>query len=490
MPHLIVLSIIFIIWAFTRFFRLNNLPFWIDEAHTYNVVTKSFLDYWNYVIADRGTMPLGYLIYQFENWIEPHHLLYRLPSILASLFICILVYHLAKEFYDKKTATIALFLSVIHPNLLFHAREARAYSFFALFFLVWLFLLYRQDKRSSYDNKKFYYYALLVNSFFIVFIHPYGFLVYVFLLLFAVNINSLKWKNLKIFFVPLILGVLMMSYLIAHPSSGTAQYDLATFLKYSLLALAGINPDILLPIFSDKINLAVSLAVLILLLSVGYKGKRFVVAVLAVFFLIFPFLHSYLNIVFVQRYLVVFIPLLIIQTSYCLTRLFFHLRIFAFATLTAVCSFNAIDVMLIEKSFLRPFGKHELSQFASRPNAPVMVSIAHQSLLKMYGVSNKVFTLYPESFNEDEVRWVKNIRGKSFSLYGQCKKLERGLKSHPYFFDAYFLFSYLAPSMCPGISDNAEKITQIDKTNNIDRFIFYKPITLYKNLNPHLDSNK
>tara|TARA_B100000959_G_scaffold107806_1_gene113561 strand:- start:1983 stop:3197 length:1215 start_codon:yes stop_codon:yes gene_type:complete len=397
------------------------------------------------------------------------------------MFLCILVYHLARELYNKKTATIALFLSVIHPNLLFHAREARVYSFFALFFLIWLFLLYRQDKRSSYNNKKFYHYALLVNSFFIVFIHPYGLLVYALLLLFALYIKSLKKWDLITFSIPLVFGVLMTGYLMSHPSTDSGSPDTGVYLEYSLLALSGINPEVQFSLIPGKINLALSSAMLLLLLVSSYKGKRFTVVVLAIFFLIFPILHSYMNIVFVQRYLIAFIPLLLIQIAYCLTRFHSYIKVAALTILTIICFANAIDVLLIEKSIVRPFSKNELSQFTSRPDAPVVVGSIHLSLLKMYRIPNKVVTLYPENFNKDQVRWVKSIGDKSFSLYSECEDLGRDLRSNSYFFDVYFPFPFFAPAICPNIYDETKKIAQIDQTNNIDRFVFYKTITLYKN---------
>jgi len=170
---------------------LSQKVFWDDELFSVLLARKPFWEVLYGAIID--VHPPGhlillhvfYLLFGDSDWV------FRLPSVLAGVALVYVVYLLAQEFFEKKTALLASFLVAISPFFMQLSNEARSYSLAAL---VLTFTSYSFVKFSrTFDTRwrHLYTMSMIVSCYIDHF---------AWLLFFMVNVYLLLGSSLKRFF--------------------------------------------------------------------------------------------------------------------------------------------------------------------------------------------------------------------------------------------------------------------------------------------------
>lgn len=107
---------------------LSNKAFWNDELFSVLLARKPFLDVFYGAVAD--VHPPGHLfvLHAFYSLFGDVDWSYRLPSVIAGSTLIVIVYLLAREFFEKASALLASFLIAISPYFMQLSNEARSYS--------------------------------------------------------------------------------------------------------------------------------------------------------------------------------------------------------------------------------------------------------------------------------------------------------------------------------------------------------------------------
>lgn len=112
--------------------RIGNLlskkAFWDDELFSVLLARKPFWEVLEGAISD--VHPPGHLLilHAFHSLFGDVDWSYRLPSAIAGCALIGIVYLLAQEFFEKKSALLASFLVAVSPYFIQLSNEARSYS--------------------------------------------------------------------------------------------------------------------------------------------------------------------------------------------------------------------------------------------------------------------------------------------------------------------------------------------------------------------------
>lgn len=124
---------------------------WVDEAISIDQALMPFGD----MLRDLGTgdvhPPLhGAILWIVVRVLGTEELAIRLPSIIAGTLLIPMIYAVAKEVFDRRTALVATALGVVSPFLVWYSQEARMYGFVMLFALVALWAQLRALERGRW----------------------------------------------------------------------------------------------------------------------------------------------------------------------------------------------------------------------------------------------------------------------------------------------------------------------------------------------------
>lgn len=137
--HLILLILLIIIGVSLRFYHLDYIPFWLDEASTLDTASRSLLGIWNIVSTWDSNPPLFYYIEHFMLVFGRSEVVLRfIPALLGVLTIPVF-YYIGKEFADEDIGIVMAALLTFSPFHIYYSQEARAYSPMLFFFSLALF---------------------------------------------------------------------------------------------------------------------------------------------------------------------------------------------------------------------------------------------------------------------------------------------------------------------------------------------------------------
>lgn len=121
-----------------RLVNLGHESLWYDETFTSAIAKLQGANFWAALVGDVHP-PLHYLISGwFINTFGNSEFVLRLPPALFGTACVFMMYTLASELFDKKTALIVGALTCIHPALLYYSQDARMYPMLTFFVLVML----------------------------------------------------------------------------------------------------------------------------------------------------------------------------------------------------------------------------------------------------------------------------------------------------------------------------------------------------------------
>ena len=122
-------SLIMIIWIGTalRLFRLESQSLWFDEASRLAQAWASVTAIWRNAGQDTQP-PLYQLIQHFWLKLGYNDYLGRFLPAIAGICLVAVIFRLAYQLFDVKTALAAATLTAIMPYQIFHAQQANLYS--------------------------------------------------------------------------------------------------------------------------------------------------------------------------------------------------------------------------------------------------------------------------------------------------------------------------------------------------------------------------
>ncbi|HZO49351.1 MAG TPA: glycosyltransferase family 39 protein [Gaiellaceae bacterium] len=119
--------------AALRFSELGARGFWRDEAVTVQLVRKSFGGMLGAIPHSEGTPPLYYVLaWGWTRLFGTSEAGIRSLSALAGTLAVAVVYLIGRELFGRRVALAAALLAAVHPLLVWHAQDARAYSLYVL----------------------------------------------------------------------------------------------------------------------------------------------------------------------------------------------------------------------------------------------------------------------------------------------------------------------------------------------------------------------
>ena len=150
----LVSALIFILVVFIFSYRCwirSNYSLWLDETLTYWAIDG---DLWTIITRTyrwMGQSPFYFVVLKILTFLfgtsEPALRFISMLSIVGTAFF---IYKIAEEWFDKKSAQLALLFFLCNPETTFFATNARPYAI-GLFFLtasVWFLALFIKFKRS------------------------------------------------------------------------------------------------------------------------------------------------------------------------------------------------------------------------------------------------------------------------------------------------------------------------------------------------------
>lgn len=114
-----------------RLATLGRQSLWLDEASSYWIADRPWMDIVAYLPTNDPHPPLYYLVLQPMIALGGGEWLLRLPSALASIAGIGLFYALGAELFDRQTGRLAAFVLAISPLHIWYAQEARMYALVA-----------------------------------------------------------------------------------------------------------------------------------------------------------------------------------------------------------------------------------------------------------------------------------------------------------------------------------------------------------------------
>ena len=226
----LLLAAIIIAGTFLRFYNLGDESFWLDEAATALTIK-------NYNVGSiiHNTVSAGQILpgYYFGNLDLPTYYValkfwanifglneyaLRAFSALFGTASIIILYFLAAEIFDKKTALIASFIFSLSMSMIEYSQEARLYMMLNFLVLLSAYFLIKSIK----TNKTYYVTLFILANLLGIYTH-YPFLFFVIVeavfigCLFLIEfINTKKFKLTKIntsFFILFLAYIPLLKYL-------------------------------------------------------------------------------------------------------------------------------------------------------------------------------------------------------------------------------------------------------------------------------------
>ena len=131
-------------------YRLGTLSLWVDEGQTYSVSQRSWIDVARYVLHIEPNFGLYYV--GLRGWaalVGTSEAALRLPSALFAAATVPVTAVLANRLAGRRAAVVAAVLTAVHAALLHWGQEARAYTMVVFFATLSALLLLRACDRPS-----------------------------------------------------------------------------------------------------------------------------------------------------------------------------------------------------------------------------------------------------------------------------------------------------------------------------------------------------
>jgi hypothetical protein len=122
-------------------------PLWLDETGTYWQISDGFSQIWSRQYLSFPAY--NYILWLSTKIIGTSELALRIPSILAMLGAVWLLYRIAREFFDRETALIAIIIFCVDPIVIFTSIDARPYAFAMLATNAAIYILLRLRRNNS-----------------------------------------------------------------------------------------------------------------------------------------------------------------------------------------------------------------------------------------------------------------------------------------------------------------------------------------------------
>ena len=212
-----------------RIYDLGKESLWKDEAAVlYTAEKGSIAEVAESAIEmHRGHPPLNFVLLHF--WVKlfgNSEFAARLPSAIFGTLSILLVFLVAKELFDKKTALLSSLLLSTSMIQLVYSQELKQYAMFAFFTLLSVYFFIRLLKKESAVNYSLY----IVSAILLLYSHYFSLFVVLFENIAFLFFRGIDFKSLKkwvitqlailatyIPLIPAIIGAIIIS----HPSIQT-----------------------------------------------------------------------------------------------------------------------------------------------------------------------------------------------------------------------------------------------------------------------------
>src|SRR5574344_1805217 len=236
-----VLLITFIALMFRLAGLYNNDFFWIDEAFSYQFSSPDTLkEVFSQMFNNDSNMPLFYILYHF--WIKffgSNLFVLGLFPLIFGIIQIPLIFYIAKDLFDKKTAYISTILMTFSAFHIYYSIEMRMYSMLSLFALLSTYFLIKMLQNFSLKNKIlflcFTIFAFYTSNIAMLFVFI-QFISALFYVLFKKKENLINF--FKIYFILFILAIPGISYLFYKLFlSKASAISIADFVPFKLVYL-------------------------------------------------------------------------------------------------------------------------------------------------------------------------------------------------------------------------------------------------------------
>ncbi|MCE1247661.1 MAG: glycosyltransferase family 39 protein [Firmicutes bacterium] len=153
---LVPMTIILIIGAVLRFYKLSNPSLWLDEGHMLWIGLKPLGEIIPFVNTYELHPPLYYLFMHFWLKLGTTEFIIRIPSVVAGVAGIYAVYLMARESAGHRTALLAAAFSSFSCFEILFCQEARMYPFLLLFSSLCIYHFIRALRTGRFVNCFFF----------------------------------------------------------------------------------------------------------------------------------------------------------------------------------------------------------------------------------------------------------------------------------------------------------------------------------------------
>jgi uncharacterized membrane protein len=166
----IILVGCFLLATALRVHHIALRPFWLDEAHTANLLPSASLAF----AVQTDSCPAYFILMQgWSSFFDNSELSLRLLSTIFSLFSIFAIYLLGKQLFSRKIGLWCAFLLAINYFSIFYAIQSRQYSLIILISALSSFFLAKFLKEQKKSQLVLYAFFLTFG----IYLHPWMLLV-------------------------------------------------------------------------------------------------------------------------------------------------------------------------------------------------------------------------------------------------------------------------------------------------------------------------
>lgn len=127
-PHTALFSLILLLAAGLRVFRISSQSLWADEGNSAAMALRPFSEISARAAADIHPPGYYWLLSLWTKVFGDSEIALRSLSALWGVVLVWLVYQVVRRLFDRRTAAIAGFFTAINPFLIAYSQEARMYA--------------------------------------------------------------------------------------------------------------------------------------------------------------------------------------------------------------------------------------------------------------------------------------------------------------------------------------------------------------------------
>lgn len=191
-----------------------RLP-WMSQSLWYDEIsaTRSYLQNIFHLIESctyDTNMPVHYtLMFFWDKLFKDTEFSVRFPPLIFGLGSLVLIYELARRFFDRRTALLALSLLVISPVHIWYSAEARPYAGIIFFLLLALLAFFKlQESIPQSTKSRFFWFSLYFVA---IFLGAFSHLYMVFPILVFSGLSLLGKKGTRLTFL-ILNGIVLLAF--------------------------------------------------------------------------------------------------------------------------------------------------------------------------------------------------------------------------------------------------------------------------------------